>query len=310
MSHIVCFDIGGTFIKYGVFDPKGQLLVKSKMATPTSHEIPDVLNKKVKSLQHDFHISAIGISSCGLVDRAKGMILFSNNIQGYSGMKLGEILFSLTQIPVSVENDVKSACLGEMWKGAVKDKRNAVFLTLGTGIGSSIVMDGRIVKGSSGLAGELGHTVIVAGGKPCSCGRKGCLERYASTSAFVQDYKEEALKKGVKVENVSGETIMELVKQGDPVALAVYERFIHYISMGLTNVIHLLNPEKIIIGGGITEGEGPFIQDINIQLRNEVMDVYGNEDTDTVIASSLGNDAGLYGACYLALNRMNMKESV
>jgi glucokinase len=305
MSHIVCFDIGGTFIKYGVFDPKGNLLVKSKMATPTSHEIPDVLNNKVKLLQQDFHISAIGISSCGLVDREKGMILFSNNIKGYSGMKLGEILFSKTQIPVSVENDVKSACLGEMWQGAVKGKRNAVFLTLGTGIGSSIVMDGRIVNGSSGLAGELGHTVIVAGGKPCSCGRKGCLERYASTSAFVQDYKEQ---KGVAVEDVSGETIMKLVKQGDPVALLVYERFIHYISMGLTNVIHLLNPEKIIIGGGITEGEGPLLQDINIQLRKEVMDVYGNEDT--VIASSLGNDAGLYGACYLALNRMNMKESV
>lgn len=308
MSHIVCFDIGGTFIKYGVFDPKGHLLYKSKMATPTSHEIPDVLNEKVKSLQHDFHLSAIGISSCGLVEREKGMILFSNNIQGYSGMKLGEILFSLTKLPVSVENDVKSACLGEMWKGAVKGMRNAVFLTLGTGIGSSIVMDGRIVNGSSGLAGELGHTVIVTGGKPCSCGRKGCLERYASTSAFVQDYKEEALQKGVAVENVSGETIMKLVKQGDPVALLVYERFIHSISMGLTNVIHLLNPEKIIIGGGITEGEGPFIQDINRQLRNEVMEVYRNEDT--VIASSLGNDAGLYGACYLALNRMNMKESV
>jgi glucokinase len=308
MSHIVCFDIGGTFIKYGVFDPKGQLLVKSKMATPTSHEIPDILNEKVKMLQHDFPISALGISSCGLVDHEKGRVLFSNNIQGYSGMKLGEILFSMTQIPVSVENDVKSACLGEMWQGAVKGIRNAVFLTLGTGIGSSIVMDGSIVNGFSGLAGELGHTVIVAGGKPCSCGRKGCLERYASTSAFVQDYKEEALQSGMTGENVSGETIMELVKQGDPVALAVYERFIHYISMGLTNVIHLLNPERIIIGGGITEGEGPFIQDINIQLRNEVMDVYRNEDT--VIASTLGNDAGLYGACYLALNRMNMKESV
>jgi glucokinase len=308
MSHIVCFDIGGTFIKYGVFNPKGHLHFKSKMATPTSHEIPDVLNNKVKSLQHDFHLTAIGISSCGLVDREKGRILFSNNIQGYSGMNLGERMFSLTQLPVSVENDVKSACLGEIWQGAVKDKRNAVFLTLGTGIASSIVLDGKIVNGSSGLAGELGHTVIVAGGKPCSCGRKGCFERYAATSAFVQDYTEEALQKGVAVENVSGETIMELVKQGDPVAMEVYERFIHYISMGLTNVIHLLNPEKIIIGGGITEGEGPFIQDINIQLRNEVMDVYGNEDT--VIASSLGNDAGLYGACYLALNRMSMKESV
>ncbi|WP_404444298.1 ROK family protein [Sutcliffiella horikoshii] len=308
MSYIACFDIGGTFIKYGVFNPKGKLLVKSKIATPKSHEIPDVLNNKVKSLQQDFHLTAIGISSCGLVDPEKGMILFSNNILGYSGMKLGELLFSLTQLPVSVENDVKSACLGEIWKGSIKDKRNAFFLTLGTGIGSSIVMDRKIVSGSSRFAGELGHTVIVVGGKPCSCGRKGCLEQYASTSALVQDYKVEAQQKGVAVKNVSGETIMDLVKQGEPVALAVYERFIHYISVGLTNVIHLLNPEKIIIGGGITEGDGPIIQDINLQLKNEVMDIYEKEDI--VIASSLGNDAGLYGACYLALNRMNIKETV
>ncbi|WP_341357088.1 ROK family protein [Rossellomorea sp. y25] len=308
MSHIACFDIGGTFIKYGVFDGHGHLLSKGKTTTPISNEIVDVLNEKVKTFQLDQPISAIGISSCGLVDHKRGMILFSNNIEGYSGAQLGEKLSHLTHLPVSVENDVKSACLGEMWQGALKGKRDAVFLTLGTGIGSSIVMDGQVMHGSGGLAGELGHTVIVTGGKPCSCGRKGCFERYASTSAFVQDYKDEAIRNVIGVENVSGETIMELVMAGDPVALGVYQRFIRYISIGVSNVIHLLNPEKIIIGGGITEGTGPLFQDINNQVRNEVMDVYGCEDK--VIASALGNDAGLYGACYLALNRLNMKESV
>ncbi|MGM0753157.1 MAG: ROK family protein [Bacillota bacterium] len=308
MSHIACFDIGGTFIKYGVFDGNGHLLLKGKTTTPISNEIVDVLHEKVKTFQLEHPISAIGISSCGLVDHKRGMILFSNNIEGYSGTQLGEKLSHLTHLPVLVENDVKSACLGEMWQGAVKGKRDAVFLTLGTGIGSSIVVDGQVMHGSGGLAGELGHTVIVAGGKPCSCGRKGCFERYASTSAFVQDYKGEAIRNGMGVENVSGETIMELVMAGDPVALGVYQRFIHYISIGVSNVIHLLNPEKIIIGGGITEGTSPFFRDINKQVRNEVMDVYSCEDK--VIASVLGNDAGLFGACYLALNRLNMKESV
>jgi glucokinase len=308
MNHIACFDIGGTYIKYGVFDEKGHLLVSGKIPTPISDEIPDVLNEKVKTLQHDHPISGIGISSCGLVDREKGIILFSNNINGYSGMKLGEKVSALINLPVSIENDVKSGCIGEMWQGAIKGKRNAVFLTLGTGIGSSMVMDGKIVNGYGGLAGELGHTVIVAGGISCSCGRHGCFERYASTSAFIQDYINEAIQNGITAENVTGETIMERVSEDDPVALAVYQRFIHYISTGLVNVIHLLNPEKIIIGGGITETSSSFIQDINKQVRNEVMDVYGDEDI--VISSSLGNDAGLYGACHLALIRMNRKESV
>lgn len=306
MGYIVCFDIGGTFIKYGLMDRKGQMIFKDKAATPKSNIqklLPELLVEKVKMLQNDFSIAGIGISSCGLVDHEKGEILFSNNLPGYSGMKLAEILYNVFEVPVSVENDVRSACIGEKWKGAIQGKQNVVFLTLGTGIGSTIIVDGKIVKGSHNLAGELGHTVIVSDGRPCGCGRKGCYERYAATSALVNDFIEEKKKNGEVVENISGEEILKLVNEEDPSALAVYKRFVKYISIGLVNVAHFLNPEAIIIGGGIAEQADQFIQDINTELKKEIMTIY-NQGT-LVFPSLLGNDAGLYGACYIVLKKLN-----
>ncbi|MEH7481285.1 ROK family protein [Neobacillus drentensis] len=306
MSNIVCFDIGGTFIKYGLLSNEGHLLLKDKVATPKSniqHLLPELLCEKVKDFQKNYPISGIGISSCGLVDHEKGEILFSNNIQGYSGMKLSEILSHKLELPVSVENDVKSACLGEMWKGAIQGKRNVVFLTLGTGIGSTIIIDGKIVSGSMKLAGELGHTVIEMDGRPCNCGRKGCYERYAATSALVIDYIKEKKKNGEVVERISGEEIMLLALNQDPTALIVYKRFIHYISAGLANITHLLNPEAIIIGGGIADQAEQFIQDINNELKKEIMDIY--DKGSIVYSAALGNDAGLYGSGYIVLNNLN-----
>ncbi|MBP0723629.1 ROK family protein [Bacillus sp. RG28] len=306
MDYIVCFDIGGTFIKFGLLDRNGKMIFKDKAMTPKSNlqkSLPEFLVKRVKLLQNDFQIVGIGISSCGLINHERGEVLFSNNLPGYSGMKLAEILFNQLQLPVSVENDVKSACLGEMWKGAIQGKRNVVFLTLGTGIGSTIVIDGKIVNGSHHLAGELGHTVIVSEGRPCGCGRKGCYERYAATSALVNDFIEEKKKHGEVVERISGEEIFKLVTEEDPIALSVYKKFIRFISIGLTNVVHLLNPEAIIIGGGITEHADQFIQDINIELKKEIMPIYNQGNI--VYPSHLGNDAGLYGACYILLKKLN-----
>ncbi len=307
VDYIICFDIGGTFIKYGLIDQNGQMMFKDKAVTP-KHDIqtllPELIIEKVKLLQNDFAITGIGISSCGLVNHEKGEILFSNNLPGYSGMKLAETLFKSIELPVVVENDVKSACLGEMWKGAIQGKQNVVFLTLGTGIGSSIIIDGKIVNGSHHLAGELGHTVIVANGRPCGCGRRGCFERYAATSAFVNDFIEEKKKQGVILENVSGEQIIQLVNEKDPIASMVYKRFVSYISIGLVNIAHLLNPEVIIIGGGIAEQTDQFIQDINTEIKKEIMPIYHNQE-DLVFPSALGNDAGMYGACYLTLKKLS-----
>lgn len=307
MDYIICFDIGGTFVKYGLINQNGQMVFKDKALTP-KHDIqtllPELIIEKIKCLQNDFEITGIGISSCGLVNHEKGEILFSNNLPGYTGMKLAEIIFKTIELPVVVENDVKCACLGEMWKGSIQGKQNVVFLTLGTGIGSSIIIDGKIVNGSHRLAGELGHMVIVANGRPCGCGRKGCYERYAATSAFVNDYIEEKKKQGIILENVSGEQILQFVIEKDPIATMVYKRFVSYISIGLVNIAHLLNPEAIIIGGGIAEQTEQFIQDINTEIKNEIMPIYHNQE-DLVFPSALGNDAGMYGAGYLTLKRLS-----
>jgi len=306
VGYIVCFDIGGTFIKYGLMDQNGHLIIKDKVVTPKSEIqkfLPEILVEKIKILQNDFSIAGIGVSTCGLVDHEKGEILFSNNLPGYSGMKLADILFNKFKLPVSVENDVKSACLGEMWKGAIQRMRNVVFLTLGTGIGSTIIVDGKIVNGSHNLAGELGHTVIVRDGRVCGCGRKGCYERYAATSALVNDFIEEKKKHGEFVKNISGEEILKLVMEKDSIASNVYKKFIHYISIGLVNVAHLLNPEAIIIGGGIAEQADQFILDINAEITKEIMPIY--EKGNLVFPSVLGNDAGLYGACFKVLKKLN-----
>ncbi|MBL4954633.1 ROK family protein [Neobacillus sp. YIM B02564] len=304
MDYIACFDIGGTFIKYGLIDRDGQLHLKDKVPTPKENlqtELPEVLTGKIRELTRAFPLTGIGISSCGLVDCEKGEILFSSNLKGYSGMKLAKILTAKTNLPVSVENDVKSACYGEMWKGAIKGKKNVVFLTLGTGIGSAIIIDGKVVNGSGNLAGELGHTVIVDNGRPCSCGRKGCYERYAATSVLVQDYIEKKQQNSEVIEHISGEEIIALVARRDPLAVAVYEQFIHYICVGLANVTHLLNPEAIVIGGGIAEQGDQFFAAINNGLKQEIMPLY-HQDT-LVFPSALGNLAGLYGACYLTLKK-------
>ncbi|WP_084006862.1 ROK family protein [Gottfriedia luciferensis] len=306
VENIVCFDIGGTFIKFGLINRDGHLVYKDKVPTPKSNIqklLPELLAEKIKKLQNDFLIAGIGISSCGLVNHETGEILFSNNIPDYSGMKLGEILFNLFKLPVSVENDVKSACIGEMWKGAIQGKKDVVFLTLGTGIGSTIIIDGKIVSGSRYLAGELGHTVIINNGRSCGCGRRGCFERYASTSALVSDFIDEKNKNSEVIKKISGEEILALVEEGDSIATAVYKNFINYISIGLSNIVHLLNPEAIIIGGGIAEQGDRFIQDINSEIKKETMPIYHQETL--VFPSILGNDAGLYGACYLTLKKLN-----
>lgn len=308
MSNVICFDIGGTFIKYGVINQDGSLCFKDKTPTPKKdiqQILPMIIMEKLDALQREWSISAISISSCGLVDREAGIVLYSNNIPGYTGMNFIEALSPLTKLPIFVENDVKCGCMGEMWKGALQGKKDAVFLTLGTGIGGTILVNGKILNGSTNLAGELGHTVIVSNGRSCSCGRKGCFERYASTSALVQDYIRELRRRGFPVNSISGEEILQLVYKQEPGALKVYLKFVHYLSLGLANIIHLLNPESVIIGGGIVEQNEQLIQDVNKEIEKEAMSMYLNNN---IISSAiLGNQAGLFGACYNALERLNVQ---
>ncbi|WP_249316455.1 ROK family protein [Bacillus sp. FJAT-50079] len=298
MTYSACFDIGGTFIKYGVVSELGDIYLQGKTKTPqkkAQEEIPEIIIEKLQMFKEKYPIENIGISSCGLIDHNEGRVIFSSNINGYSGLELANVIMQKTGLAVSVENDVRSACLGEMWRGAAQGKKEVVLLTLGTGIGGAVVIDGRLMRGKGNLAGELGHMSIVHNGENCPCGNVGCLERYASTSALVRFYKNRSNR------DAEGIEIMNLVHRNDSQALEAYHLFLDYLAAGLVNIAHLYNPEIIIIGGGIAAQGEKFLHAIEEKFNEKVMDVY--KDSTKLVLAQLHNDAALCGA-YAAVNQL------
>lgn len=298
MKNFSCFDIGGTFIKYGVVREDGVILTNGKFKTPNSNcyiNIPKILIEYINKIRKNYSIESIGISTAGQVDSIKGEIIYAtDNLPNYTGTKLSKIIGNKTGLKCSVENDVNAAALGEMWKGAGVNKKNFVCITLGTGIGGALIIGGRLYRGTSGIAGEIGHIIINEGGEKCTCGGRGCFERYASTSALVRNYKKELVTDG----NIDGEKILQKVKDGNEIAIKVYDEFLNHIVTGLLSITYILNPELIIIGGGISNQGKPFFDEINRRFKQRGMESFTLHTQ--IVQAKLANDAGLIGACYLA----------
>ncbi|MBU3228575.1 ROK family protein [Clostridium algidicarnis] len=307
MKNIACFDVGGTFIKYALINEEGNIIYKDKMATPKekcNETIPREMVRIIKSFQKGHNVDKVGISTAGQVDSKRGEIVFaSGNLPNYTGTKLSEYIKNILGLDTFVENDVNAAAIGEMWKGAGKGQKNFVCVTLGTGIGGAIIINGKLYKGSAGGAGEVGHTILNEEGEKCNCGGNGCYERYASTSSFIRQYKERALLEKIDVDkDMNGEKIMKLVHNGDTIALDVYDNFLNHVINGLVSITYVLDPGTIIIGGGISAEGEEFFKALNYKFKNKVMSSYGSYTK--IIPAALQNDAGVYGACYIALNEM------
>lgn len=299
MKKVACFDIGGTFIKYGLLDETGNIIFKSKFETPHGNcrvRIPEEISNKIYELKKIDDINCIGISTAGQVDSDKGEIIYaSDNIPDYTGTKLSYDLEKLIGLKCHIENDVNSAALGEMWKGNVHSK-NFFFMTLGTGIGGAIIIDGKLYKGTGGSAGEAGHMILNEDGIPCTCGGNGCFERYASVTSLIRNYCEITNK---SPNEANGEIIMNLVDNKDEYALKAYTNFVNHIVNGIMSITYILDPGIIVIGGGISE-QKKLIQDINAQFKRKAMPSYSSHTE--ILSSTLKNDAGLLGACYVGLN--------
>ncbi|GLC30882.1 ROK family protein [Clostridium omnivorum] len=304
MKNVVCFDVGGTFIKHAVINSDGEILCKGKFPTP-DHDckvtIPENMINIVEELKQKYELHSIGISTAGLIDSKNGVVIAANNFPGYNGARLAETVKKGTGLDTYVENDVNAAALGEMWMGAAKGSDTFVCIALGTGVGGAIIIDGKVVKGVSGAAGEIGHMVVNEQGEQCGCGTVGCYERYASTSAFIRSYINRAREQGIKIhENaVNGEVIMELVDNGDKLAAEVYNDFLEHVVTGIVSVTHLLDPGLIVLGGGISAQGQKFFHELNRRFRKRAMADYA-EHTN-IVQAQLQNDAGIYGACYIAL---------
>lgn len=303
MRNIMCFDVGGTYIKYGIVREDGIILFRHKVHTPKincKETIPEQMAKLFNSLKSIYNISAIGVSTAGKVDTKKGEIIFAtDNIPNYTGAKISERMKEATGLECFVENDVNAAALGEMWQGAGQGREDFICLTLGTGIGGALILNGRLYKGFSEGAGWIGHMIVERNGEECTCGFKGCYERYASTSALIRNY---AKRSGESIEGLSGEEIMNRVKYGDKIAIEVYEEFIDYIAIGLTNLVNIIDPGLIIIGGGISSQGEFFFQSIRKRFKELTLPIYG-QNTE-ILQAKLKNDAGILGACYIVLNSM------
>lgn len=290
--NILCADIGGTSIKAGLVDEKGNVTGYQEVPTESALGGPFVMKNLIKLLRTYENYDAIGISTAGQVDAHSGVILYANeNIPNYTGMKVKELLETEFAVPVKVENDVNCAGLGEKYFGAGKNVQDLICLTYGTGIGGSIILEGKVHGGTGGIAGEFGHMLTHPGGRNCNCGQKGCYESYASARVLV----EEAMKIDPYTDN--GRKLFEKIHHGDLLMKELLTSWGKEVSYGLVNIIHIFNPGLIVLGGGILEQDLAF-EAIRTHTFNQIMDSFKNVH---LVKATLGNKAGLLGAASLYL---------
>ena len=307
-----CFgiDVGGTTVKCGLFETDGTLLEKWEIPTRTaeggSQILPDI-GKTIQAKMEEREISAgdvagVGVGIPGPVRENK--IPYAVNLH-WGAMDIGEVLGMITGLRIKAGNDANVAALGEMWKGGAEGKQNVMVVTLGTGVGGGIIVDGHIVEGAHGAGGEIGHAHVEdAITDPCGCGNCGCLEQVASATGIVRlaqdeiakmDSSEETL---IKPDDINAKTVFDAYKQGDKVADRIVNRFAKYLGTTLAAYSCVVDPEVIVLGGGVSKAGAPLIEIVEKYFKEVAFPVI--KETPIVLAK-LGNDAGIYGAARLVL---------
>ncbi len=307
-------DLGGTNIAVGVINDDLKIIGRGKVKTKAprpAEEIFDDIAVAVKMAVNDAGITmddvaSVGVGTPGSVNKNNGYIEFSNNLE-FNQVPAKEMLEARIGKPVYLENDANCAALGEAIAGVGKGVGNFVAVTLGTGVGSGIIVNGKIVSGVNFTGGEMGHTVIMVNGKQCNCGRKGCWEQYASATALISQTKEAMLENkdskmwelcNGSVENASGRTAFDAMRLGDKAAEKVVENYIYYVSVGVTNIINTFQPEFVCIGGGVSHEGETLLAPLRKHIEGERYSIYASKQTK-VVAAELGNDAGIFGAALL-----------
>ncbi|MBR2869226.1 MAG: ROK family protein [Clostridia bacterium] len=306
-------DLGGTNIAVGVVDENLKIIGRGKVKTRCPRpaaEIFDDIAVAVEMAVKDAGVSmddvvSVGVGTPGSVNKSNGYIEFANNLD-FNQVPAKEMLEERIGKTVYLDNDANCAALGEAIAGVGNGVENFVAITLGTGVGSGIIVNGKIVVGVNYCAGEMGHMVICADGIPCNCGRKGCWEQYSSATALISQTKE-AMKKNPDsimwqltggIDNVSGRTAFDAMRQGDKAAEEVVDRYVYYLSIGICNVINALQPEIICIGGGVSHEGDYLLKPLIKYVEEQRYSIYSTKQTK-IVAAQLGNDAGIFGAALL-----------
>lgn len=307
-------DLGGTNIAVGVVDENYKIVGRGKVKTRCPRpaaEIFDDIALAVNMAVKDAGISmddvvSVGVGTPGSVNKDNGYIEFSNNLE-FDQVPAKEMLEERIGKTIYLDNDANCAALGEAIAGCGKGVGNFVAITLGTGVGSGIIVNGKIVCGVNYCAGEMGHMVISVDGEPCNCGRKGCWEQYSSATALIRQTKAAMLEDkdsamwqlvNGNIDSTSGRTAFDAMRLGDKTAAAVVDKYIYYLSVGIGNVINALQPEIICIGGGISHEGDYLLAPLKKFIEEQRYSIHALKQTK-ILAAELGNDAGIIGSALL-----------
>lgn len=307
-------DLGGTKIAVGVTNREGAIL--SQASAPTRAERPyadivrDMAGCAKKALEDAGKtiddVEAIGIGIPGIADNVTGTVIFCTNL-GWHNVPLRDELQKYIGKPVFIDNDATVAGLAESRAGVSKNASSSVFLTLGTGVGGGIIINGKPWTGAHGVASELGHITLEVDGIPCTCGKKGCLERYCSATALIRMGREAValhpesliLTRAGSAEGITGKIIIDCAREGDPVALKVFDRYTEYLALGINSVISFLDPQMIVLGGGISMAGQYLLDAVTEKIPRFLM--YNTMPYADIRLAVLGNNAGIIGAAMLSL---------
>ena len=311
----VGIDLGGTNIAVGIVDENGTILCQKSTPTLSQNGDEDVIRRiglAVQELMKEneirmSEIASVGIGCPGSVDMVTGTIMSAGNL-GFKNTRIAEKLSAFLGMPVFVANDADCAILAEASFGAAANTKNAVLITLGTGIGGGIVIDGKLYSGCNSFCGEFGHMIISNEGELCCCGNRGCLETFASATALSRDTKRFAMENPNSLlwecresdGTFSAKTVFDAAKKGDAIATHIIERYIKYLSIGLVNIINILHPEVIVIGGGISEAGVQLMIPLSDAVMKNACAAHAPGSVKTkIVAAHFRNSAGIIGAAML-----------
>lgn len=312
MSLTIGIDVGGTKVLGGVVDESGNILEKARRDTPRQGgaELTQTIADVALELMRNHKVSAVGVSAAGFVSSDRKTMLATPNIAGWNGVNLDDELTKLIGIDVVIENDGNAAAWGEAVFGAGRGEAHMLLLTIGTGIGAGIVVNGQLHRGAFGIAAEIGHMRVIPEGHLCGCGARGCFEQYASGSGLMRHVREAiaatpdiarnllALGDGT-IEGLKGHHVTEAARAGDVVALAAFNTTAQWLGAGIASLSVILDPAIVVIGGGVIDAGDILLEPTRANMERK-MPFSGKHPSPKLVAATLGNDAGLVGVADLA----------
>ena len=306
LSYAIGIDVGGSSVKYGLTNSSGSIIYSSHILISAHHQQDDILELMCQAVARCAEkvdraaILGIGIGFPGIVD--EGVIMGGpDNLPGFENVNVAKLIEAKTGLATLVNNDANMMALGEVKFGAAKGAMDAVFLTVGTGIGGGLVINGQLYGGYKNRGTEMGHIIIEKDGQLCPCGGKGCLESYASTNALIAYYKSLFAR---PERNVNGKTVIDNYLHKQPEALAAMERHFDYLAVGVASLVNVFSPQKVVIGGGISESGSFYIAEIEKRVKETA--IPNALVNTTLVAASNGNSAGILGCAASVFSKYNI----